>query len=430
MWCAIRDDRRAESAAHGGNGAGTPAVCSRCARAVKGPAATAGSTPAPDGRSCGPCGAASGTHEAHAHQRAGHRRRGGLHQHVPLTARLRIDLGALSANYALFRNAASPGAAAAVVKADGYGLGAPPVAQALWGAGCRDFFVATAGEGLALRAELPDAMIYVFEGARSETVLDLVGADLIPVLNHSAQLEAWRETAGGRAAAVHVDTGMHRLGFDPHLSSRDFRGVRVTLLVTHLACADQPDHPMNRRQLERLARVRESFPGVPVSIGNSAAVLEGPQLAGDLGRPGIGVYGGNPYLDAPSPVRPVVTLEGRVLQIRRVAAGESIGYGATFTAEHDMDVAVVGLGYGDGLPRLLSNRGEAAVSGRRCPIVGRISMDLTTIDVTGVAVRLDDWVEFFGATVLVDEVAAWAGTIAYEILTGIGHRPAREFLAP
>jgi alanine racemase len=347
-----------------------------------------------------------------------------------LTARLRIDLGALVANYALFQRAARPGVAGAVVKADGYGLGAPPVVRALWSAGCRDYFVATVAEGVALRAELPDAIIYAFEGARHDSVLDLLSAGLIPVLNHAGQLDTWRRTAGGQAAAVHVDTGMHRLGFPPDVTSSDFRGVRVALLMTHLACADDPDHPMNRRQLERLSQVRESFPGVPVSIGNSAGVLGGPELTGDLGRPGIGLYGGNPYLGAPSPVRPVVTLEGQIIQLRQVAAGESIGYGATYTARTPMQVAVVGLGYGDGLPRLLSNRGEAALGGRRCPIVGRVSMDLTVIDVTAAEASVEDRVEFFGPTVLVDEVAAWAETIAYEILTGLGRRPVREFLHP
>lgn len=347
-----------------------------------------------------------------------------------MSARLRIDLGALVANYALFRRSAAPSESAAVVKADGYGLGAAPVVQALWIAGCRRYFVATVEEGVALRAVLPDAVIYVFEGARRDSVTELRSADLVPVLNHEAQLAAWRELGGGRPTAVHVDTGMHRLGFAPEIRGSDLDGVRVALLLTHLACADEPDHPMNRRQLDRLAPVRESLSDVPVSIGNSAGMLQGPVLTGDVGRPGIGLYGGNPYRQGPSPVQPVVTLEGRILQIRHVAAGETIGYGATFTAPASMRVAVVGLGYGDGLPRLLSNRGAAALHGIRCPIVGRVSMDLTVIDVTGVDAHLDDWVEFLGATVLVDEVAEWAETIAYEVLTGLGTRPAREFLGP
>jgi alanine racemase len=345
-----------------------------------------------------------------------------------VTARLRIDLGALAANYALFRQAARPGRVAPVVKADGYGLGAPAVVERLWRAGAREFFVATAAEGAAVRRTLPDARVYVFEGALGDTVAELVAGDLVPVLNHPGQLELWRRAAPTRPAAVHVDTGMHRLGFPPDVTAADLQGVQVALLITHLACADEPGHPLTRAQLERLRRVRDQLPGVPVSIGNSAAVLEGPELAGDLGRPGIGLYGGNPYVAAPSPVRPVVTLEGRILQMRVVAPGESIGYGATFRATAPMEIAVVGLGYGDGLPRLLSNRGEVAFRGRRCAIVGRVSMDLTTVDVTGLGAGLDDWVEFFGPTVLVDEVAAWAETIPYEVLTGLGRRPRRELV--
>ena len=344
-----------------------------------------------------------------------------------MTARLRIDLGALCANYALFQNAARPGRAAAVVKADAYGLGATPVARALRAAGCRDYFVATVEEGVAVRAELAEALIYVFEGARPDTAAALIEADLIPVLNHSVQVDAWRRASGGRPAALHVDTGMHRLGFPPDAAGLDLRGVSVCLLVTHLACADEPDHPMNQRQLERLAAVRARFPGVPVSVGNSAGALSG-AARDDLVRPGIGLYGGNPHLAAPSPVSTVVTLEGLILQIRQVPAGESIGYGATFTAPAPMEVAIVGLGYGDGLPRLLSNRGEGSLGGARCPIVGRVSMDLTAVDVTGRNARIEDWVEFIGAAVSVDEVAQWADTIPYEVLTGLGRRPVREYL--
>ncbi len=346
-----------------------------------------------------------------------------------MSARLVIDLGALAANYRLFRDAADPAAAGAVVKADGYGLGAAEVTRALARAGCRHFFVATAAEGVALRSVLPDPRIFVFEGAVEDTVADLLGADLVPVLNHAGQLDTWRATAGGRAAAVHVDTGMHRLGFPSDVDPAAFRGLRVNLLVTHLARADEPDDPMNRLQLARFSRARAGFPGVPVSIGNSAGALSGPEFAGDLCRPGIGLYGGNPFLDRPTPVRPVVTLEGRILQLRDVAPGDSVGYGASFVAGAAMRLAIVGLGYADGLPRLLSNRGEAALRGRRCPIVGRVSMDLTAVDVTGLDATVGDWVEFIGREVLVDEVAAWADTIPYEVLTGLGARPRRVFRA-
>lgn len=346
-----------------------------------------------------------------------------------MSARLRIDLGALRANYALFARAAAPGRTGAVVKADGYGLGIAAVTHALHAAGCRDFFVATAVEALAVRAELSDVRIYAFEGALADSAAELGAADILPVLNHSAQVATWRRCGGGRPAAVHIDTGLHRLGFAADLTRAALRGLDVALLVTHLACADEPEHPMNALQLERLGAVRALFPGVPVSVGNSAGVLSGPAFTGDLGRPGIGLYGGNPFLAGPSPVAPVVTLEGRILQIRDVAPGDTVGYGATWRAPRASRIAVVGLGYGDGLPRLLSNRGEAALAGVRCPIVGRVSMDLTAIDVSGLPAELDDWVEFMGPNVLVDEVAAWAQTIAYEVLTGLGRRPQRELLA-
>jgi alanine racemase len=344
-----------------------------------------------------------------------------------LSARLRIDLSALGANYATFQRHAAPGVAGAVVKADAYGLGLSPVSRALWQGGCRDFFVASAEEGMGLRAELPDAAIYVFEGALPGTMADLCAGGLIPVLNHTAQADLWRTSGGGRPAAVHVDTGMHRLGFDHDVRASAFRGIRVCLLVTHLACADEPEHPLTVLQLQRLSRVRDELPGVPVSIGNSAAVLQGPQFAGDLCRPGVGLYGGNPYLRESSPVRPVVTLEAPILQIRQVVPGDSVGYGATFSATAAMELAIVGAGYGDGVPRLLSNRGEVAWRGQRCAIVGRVSMDLTTVDVTGCGAQVGDWVEIFGTTVLVDEVAAWAQTIPYEILTGLGQRPRRVY---
>jgi len=346
-----------------------------------------------------------------------------------LTSRLRIDLGALAANYRLFRRATAD-AVAGVVKADGYGLGAGRVAGALWQAGCRDYFVASAAEGRDLRGAVPEARIFVFEGALADSAAVLIDDELIPVLNHPAQAELWRRAGGARPAAVHVDTGMHRLGFPVSVTVDELGGLDVVLLVTHLACADDPGHPMNQRQLAAFAAVSQRLPGVPVSIGNSAGTLAGAPFAGDLARPGIGLYGGNPYVQAESPMQPVVTLEGQVLQVRQVAAGDSIGYGASFTAAEPMEVAVVGLGYGDGLPRLLSNRGMAALLGQRRPIVGRVSMDLTAVDVTGLGAQTGDWVEFIGAAVTVDEVAAWAQTIPYEVLTGLGRRPAREYLGP
>ncbi|MEQ8486414.1 MAG: alanine racemase [Pseudomonadales bacterium] len=345
-----------------------------------------------------------------------------------MTSRLRIDLAAVAANYRKFCELGAPAAMAAVVKANAYGLGVEPVGRTLWAAGCRDYFVASAEEGARLRATLGAARILVFEGAMEETVGLLLEHDLEPVLNHPGQAAVWRRAGGRRPAAVHVDTGMHRLGFPVPLAADALRGLDVTLLVTHLACADEVDHPLTARQLDRVAELRRLLPGVPFSVGNSAGVAGTPSLAGDLGRPGIGLYGGNPFVSGANPFAPVVTFEAQVLQRREVDAGDAIGYGASFVAAGALTVAVVGAGYADGVPRLLSNRGFVTVAGARRPIVGRVSMDLTAVDVSGCMVAEGDWVELFGTGVTVDEVAAWAQTIPYEVLTGLGQRPRRSYL--
>jgi alanine racemase len=345
-----------------------------------------------------------------------------------VTSRLVIDLAALAANFRAFQKTAAQGSCAAVVKADAYGLGVVPVAARLWREGCREYFVATLAEGESLRAALPQARIYVFEGAHAGNAKGLVEGELIPVLNHPGQLDCWRSHAPGRPAAVQFDTGMCRLGFEHETPAELFDGVQVELLVTHFACADEPGHPLNQRQSERFQRLRARFPGVRVSLGNSAAMLTDPALVGDLGRPGIGLFGGNPFIGQANPLAPVVSLQGRVLQVRDVQAGVQVGYGASYRAPRASSLAIVGVGYADGLPRSLSNRGAAWVAGERRPIVGRVSMDLTTIDVTGLSVRPGDWVEFFGRGIALDEVAAWADTIPYEVLTGLGSRPTRVYL--
>jgi len=339
-----------------------------------------------------------------------------------MSGRLRIDLDALAANYQAFQAVAAPGQSAAVLKADGYGLGVQPLARRLWREGCRHFFVASAAEGATLRSVLPKARIFVFEGACPETLTPLLEHDLIPVLNHVGQLDCWQAGAAGHPAAVHLDTGMQRLGFPAEVDPAIFAGLTLVLLVTHLACADEPGHPLNQQQLARFRRVCAGFPGIPVSIGNSAATLLGSEFGSAIGRPGIGLFGGNPFPGMTNPMATVVTLEGRVLQVREVSAGETVGYGATWRAEAPRSVAIVGVGYADGLPRLLSNRGAVWVAGERRPIVGRVSMDLTAVDVSGLAVTAGDWVEFFGAHVALDEVAGWAETIDYEVLTGLGSR--------
>lgn len=345
-----------------------------------------------------------------------------------MRGRLQIDLAALVANYRAYCAKCEVGerGVGGVVKADGYGLGVEAVSRALYGAGCREFFVATCEEGVTLRDVLADARIYVFEGSMPDNAERLAAARLIPVINHADQLEAWRPYRS-QPMAIHVDTGMARLGFDETIAAATFAGFAVELLVTHLACADIPDHWLNAEQLRRFARVTARFPGLRTSIGNSAGMLLDAAFSGDLGRPGIGLYGGNPFSDRANPMQCVATLSAQVLQVRAVAAGASVGYGATYVAADDREVAVVGIGYADGLPRLLSNRGEASINGRRCPIIGRISMDLTLVDVTGQRVVPGDWVQFFGDQISVDEVGRWAESFAYEVLTGIGPRVARVY---
>jgi alanine racemase len=347
-----------------------------------------------------------------------------------VTSRLTVDLGALSDNYAVLRGAAAPSTCGAVVKADGYGLGAVAVATRLAALGCGSFFVATPAEGIALRDALATERIYVLCGVDAAEAPGVADRDLVPVINCVEQLDAWRPYRS-KPIAVHVDSGMHRLGFAPSEATAErFAGFDIALLMTHLACADEPDSPRNALQLARFDAVRQRFQGVATSIGNSAGTLLSDAYRGDLCRPGIALYGGNPFLDAPNTLRAVATFEARILQLRSVPPNEPVGYGATGAVDAQRLIAVLGAGYADGIPRALSGCGAAAVSGTRVPIVGRISMDLTAIDVTQLADRLavGDWVELIGARVGVDDVAAIAGTNAYEILTGLGRRSERRYV--
>ncbi len=376
-----------------------------------------------------------------------------------MTGRLRIDFEALTANYDLFRAAAAAGhETGAVVKANGYGVGMAAVALRLHSAGCRSFFVATLDEALTLRKVLAEDAstaaadageaqghppgdgvdreleIYFFEGVTdAAAAAEAAQHDLIPVLNDLAQVALW-VSHRQRPAALHVDTGMTRLGVmstalattDPasdELVDGALASLKLALLMSHFACADDPDHPMNAAQLARFEALRPRFPGIRTSLGNSAACLTGPEWQGQLGRPGIGLYGGNPFARRPSPVRPVAALEGQVLQIKEAPAGTTVGYGASRRLETATRLAVIGIGYEDGVPWSLSDCGVMAVGEARCPILGRISMDSTVIDATAApSLKVGDWVQCYGDLLGVDEVAATAGTFAYELLTRAGNR--------
>ena len=342
-----------------------------------------------------------------------------------MAGRLTVSLAALRDNYRTL-TAACGKPVAPVVKADGYGLGAGMVTGALLECGAKEVFVATAEEAARLRTSFRDLPIYVFEGATNANIAVLLETNARPVLNSLIQVSLWCST--GRVAGLHIDTGMHRLGLALEevavaLQQVDFP---LEILISHFACADEPDASANADQIARFQRVRDEVQalheGVRCSLSNSAGALR-QQVPEDFVRGGIALYGGNPFTHLANSLEPTVRLEGEILQIRQVRRGESVGYGATFTAPRDMRVATVGVGYADGVVRLLSNRGSAWAQGRRLPFVGRVSMDLTHVDVSDVeALVVGDYVEFLGANVPVDEVAELAETIAYEILTGLDPR--------
>jgi alanine racemase len=357
--------------------------------------------------------------------------------------RVAIDLGALADNWRTLARLAEPAATAAVVKADAYGIGLEPAAQALTKAGCRTFFVALADEGLRLRAVAPDAVIYVLDGFPPGGAAAFADAGLRPVLSSWPEIEewaAWRQHGGIANAAIHVDTGMNRLGLAVAEARRLAQNkdllatIAPDLLISHLACADEPDHPMNRRQRASFNDVRSQFPGIPASLANSAGIFLGPDYHYDLVRPGISLYGGEAVSGQTSATRPVATLEARILQVRDVEAGERVGYGATETTSRPSRIAIVGVGYADGYHRHAGSSdsrpgARAYIKGGYAPLIGRVSMDLITIDVSDIyGVERDDWVELFGANVPVDEVARHADTIGYELLTGLGRRYARTYV--
>lgn len=351
-------------------------------------------------------------------------------------ALLTVDLDAIVANWRLVAANAANAEAAGVVKADAYGLGMVPVARALAAAGCRSFFVATADEGIELRAALPQARIYVLGGPPPGAEDELAAHGLIPVLNSLEQIAAWRGKA--LPAALHLDTGMSRLGLsgaDVHrLAAEPARldGIPLALVMSHMACADEDGHPMNRRQLDAFRALSSLLPaGVPRSLAASSTVFLGADWHFDLVRPGAALYGINPTPAKPNPMAQVLRLQGKILQVRDVDSPMTVGYGATHRVTRKGKVAVVAMGYADGLHRSLGNRGFGVIGGKRVPVVGRISMDLTTFDVTGLpetVVHPGALIDLVGPMHPVDELAEEAGTIGYEILTSLGRRFHRQYL--
>jgi alanine racemase len=332
-------------------------------------------------------------------------------------ARLYVSPGAVADNWRFFARL-SDAECAPVVKADAYGLGADAIAIALARAGAQTFFVATIGEGRALRDVLGGARrIFVLNGVcAAEDIATMQAAALTPVLNSPEQIALWR---GAGPCALHIDTGMNRLGLQPaQIAAAD--GLQPDLVMSHLANASAPNHPKNAQQRARFTDLAARFPNAKKSLGASAGALLGADYAFDMIRPGIGLYGGGP-LDAGNPsFSTAARLTAPLLTVFDIPAGETIGYGGTFTAQKPMRLGTAALGYADGWLRSLSGSGYALVGGARCPLLGRVSMDLVTLDLSAARnARAGDEAEFLGDGVKVDEVAAWAGTIPYEILTNL-----------
>ncbi|NIA70310.1 alanine racemase [Pelagibius litoralis] len=358
---------------------------------------------------------------------------------------LTIDLGAIAENYRRLRKAFQEKPLAAVVKADAYGLGMAEVAPVLVKQGARSVFVAQLEEAIALRPVLdachPAVSLYVLNGLMPGTEAAFIDNNILPVLNSLGEIDAWSRAAVERdrvlPAAIQLDSGMNRLGL-PEAETSQLReaperlqGIAPTCFMSHLACADDPQHPQNAEQLAAFHAARRGLPKAPASLCNSSGIFLGPDYHFDLGRPGAAVYGVNPTPAAPSPVLAVVRLQARILQVRAIDAPQSVGYGATHRATGPARIATVAAGYADGYLRSISGRGRAWVDGREVPVVGRISMDLLALDVTEVAPGAacpGQMVDLLGPQHGVDALAQEAGTIGYEILTALGRRYHRTYL--
>jgi alanine racemase len=361
------------------------------------------------------------------------------------TGVLTVDLDAIVANWRKLEKTGVPAECAGVVKANAYGCGAEQVARALSNAGCKTFFVATLDEARVVRAAVPPtAAIYVLDGFLQNSGEAYARINCKPVIGDLYELAEWdvfcRRTGWNGGAAIHIDTGMNRLGLmlaeAPGILPRITAGDHgITLVMSHLVSAEQLNNPINAKQLTAFREIASLFSGVPASLANSSGIFLGPQFQFDLVRPGAALYGVNPTPEADNPMRPVVELTARIVQIRTIERGETVGYGGTWTARRPTRLAIVSAGYADGYFRAASandgSRGaEVVVAGKRCPIAGRISMDLMAVDVTDLernAARRGHMVTLIGEGITVDELAHHFGTIGYDVLTSLGRRFARVY---
>jgi alanine racemase len=357
---------------------------------------------------------------------------------------LTVDLAAIAANWRTLGRRAMPVECAAVIKADGYGCGIEQVAVALAKAGCKTFFVADLAEARRVRAVAAEPTIYVLNGLLASTAAAYAELRARPVIGSMVELAEWDAFCGAQqwrgGAALHVDTGMNRLGISETEAAALAPRIRaenhgITLLMSHLVSAEEPEHPLNARQIEAFREVRVLYRGIPASLANSSGIFLGDKAHCDMVRPGVALYGVNPTPGQKNPMQPVIELHAHVVQVRSVPRGDTVGYNAAWTAKRASRIAVVAVGYADGYLRAASASdvrpgGDAIVAGQRCPIAGRVSMDLMAIDITDLAdnaTRRGELVTLIGGEMTVDAVAAGAGTIGYEVLTGLGRRYHRVY---
>jgi len=348
------------------------------------------------------------------------------------TAILTIDCAALYHNINMLRSAAPGAACAGVVKADAYGLGIGGTLPVFQAAGIKTYFVATLDEAIHLRGLLGRGpVIYVLSGLYRGAEADYVRHDVRPVLNALDELSRCPDDL---PAALHFDTGMRRLGLDTLETQKlmddpsMLQGKKIAVIMSHFACADEPDHPLTREQYLKFNAIKTLCPGAALSLSNSAGIFASSEYHFDLVRPGMAVYGLNPTT-GPNPMKPVVGLKARILQVRKALRGETVGYGATWTAPQDVRVATLALGYADGVLRSLSGRGVVHYNKVALPVIGRVSMDMITIDATSApALAAGDWVDVLGPEQDADALARDAGTIGYEILTSLGARYHRDYV--
>jgi alanine racemase len=357
---------------------------------------------------------------------------------------LTVDLAAIVANWSMLGHRATPAECAAVIKADAYGCGIEQVVAALAKAGCKTFFVADLSEARRARSVVSEPAIYVLNGLLPGTAGSYADIRARPVIGDMVELAEWDAFCATQAwhggAALHVDTGMNRLGISvseavalaPRIRAEN-HGIR--LLMSHLVCAERPEHPLNARQIGAFREVRILYRGIPASLANSSGIFLGAAAHCDMVRPGVALYGVNPTPKQSNPMQPVVGLQARIVQVRNVPRGETVGYDAGWTAKRATRIAVVAVGYADGYLRAASASdeapgAEAIVASQRCPLAGRVSMDLLAIDVTELpksAVRRGDLATLIGGEITVDALANAAGTIGYEVLTSLGRRYHRVY---